>query len=98
MSARIVARCASSGAQKLMASPCSSPARAVGRCGEHAPGSRASSKFTTSARDLMSRPWAATRRRHQNPDAAVGEAHQRLIAVALLEITMQRQGGSARRR
>ncbi len=30
--------------------------------------------------------------RHQNPDAAVGEAHQRLIAVALLEITMQGQG------
>ena len=28
--------------------------------------------------------------RHQNPDAAVREAHQRLIAVALLEVTVQR--------
>ena len=30
--------------------------------------------------------------RHQNPDAAVSEAHQRLIPIALLKVTMQRQG------
>ncbi len=51
----------------------------------------ASSKFTTSA-GFDVQTAGSDVGRHQNPDAAVGEAHQRLIAIALLKVTMQRQG------
>jgi hypothetical protein len=55
------------------------------------------STLITAARFATSSPRAGHVGGHQHRAAAVGEAHQHLVAVALLQVAVQRQGAVALR-
>jgi hypothetical protein len=84
-----LARCASSGAQKLMARPLF-PARGTANTVDVDFGIPCQLKVHHQLKGFDIQTARRHVGRHQNTGAAVGETHQRLIAIALFQIAMQR--------